>query len=240
MLFIGHVVTDTGLQVDPAKVRVVTEMPVHTDKAVVQRLLRLAQNLAKLLPHLSDITKPLQDLTQCDVDWVWDSAQQTAFEKLKEAVMKTPVLRYCILNEEVTLQYDAYQSGLGATLMQNGQPVAYMSRALTPVETRYVQIKKELLAIVFACGRFEAETDHKPLEPIFIKPLASAPQRLHCMLIRLQKYNLQVKYKKETEMMLGDTLSQAYLPEVNASEYKGAGGGSPGWTVSNQGAMAAT
>ena len=89
--------------------------------------------------------------------------------------------------------------------MQNGQPVAYASRALTPAETRYAQIEKELLAIVFACDRFDAyvygrhlvnvETDHKPLEPIFIKPLASAPQCLQRMLMRLQKYNLQVKYK---------------------------------------------
>lgn len=229
VLFIGHVASDKGLQVDPAKVRAVTEMPVPVDKAAVQRLLGLAQYLAKFLPHLSDITKPLRDLTQRDVDWVWDSTHQTAFEKLKEAVTKTPVLRYYNLNEEVTLQCDASQSGLGATLMQHGQSVAYASRALTPAETRYAQIEKELLAIVFACDRFDAyvygrhqvtvETDHKPLEPIFSKPLASAPQRLQRMLMRLQKYNLQVKYKKGKEMLLANTLSRAYLPEVNASQF---------------------
>ena len=68
----------------------------------------------------------------------------------------TPVLRYYNLQEEVTLQCDASQSGLGAALMQNGQPIAYASRALTPTETRYAQIEKELLAIVFACDRFDA------------------------------------------------------------------------------------
>ncbi|KAL9976432.1 hypothetical protein ACROYT_G013732 [Oculina patagonica] len=144
-------------------------------------------------------------------------------------VTRTPVLRYYNLKEEVTLQCDASQSGLGATLMQNGQPVAYASRALTPAETRYAQIEKELLAIVFACDRFDAyvygrdlvnvETDHKLLEPIFIKPLAAAPKRLQRMLLRLQKYNLQVKYKKGKEMLLADTLSRAYLPEVNATEF---------------------
>ena len=49
-------------------------------------------------------------------------------------------LRYYNLKEEVTLQCDASQSGLGAVLTQNGQPVAYASRALTPAETRYAQI----------------------------------------------------------------------------------------------------
>ena len=73
--------------------------------------------------------------------------------------------------------------------MQNGQPVVYASRALTAAETRYAQIEKELLAIVFACDRFDAyvygrdlvieETDHKPLEAIFMKSLASVLQRLN-------------------------------------------------------------
>ena len=113
--------------------------------------------------------------------------------------------------------------------MQNGQPVAYASRALTAAETRYAQIEKELLAIVFGCERFQVytygrelvniETDHKPLEPIFTKPLALAPKRLQRMLLRLQKYSLKVRYKKGKEMHLADTLSRAYLPEVNACNF---------------------
>ena len=65
-----------------------------------------------------------------------------------------PVTRTPVLNEEVTIQCDASLSGLGAALLQKGQPVAYASRALTPAETRYAQIEKELLAIVFACEIF--------------------------------------------------------------------------------------
>ena len=223
--FIGHVATDKGLRIDPAKVRAINEMPSPTDKAVVQRLLGLAQYLGKFLPHLSDITKPLRELTQNDVEWVWGDEQQTAMEALKKAVASTPVLRYYNLEEEVTLQCDASQSGLGAALMQNGQPVAYASRALSAAETRYAQIEKELLAIVFACEHFEpyvygrdmirVESDHKPLESIFLKPLNSAPKRLQRMLLRLQKYSLIVAYKKGKEMFLADTLSRAYIPEIN-------------------------
>ena len=221
VLFIKHVATDQGLKEDPAKVRAVVEMPPPTDKQSVQRLLGLAQYLAKFLPHLSEVTKPLRNLTQSKTLWVWEEAQQTAFKKLKEMVTCTPVLRYYNLKEEVTLQCDASQSGLGAALMQNGQPVAYASRALTPAETRYAQIEKELLAIDVACDRFDAyvfgrdlvnvETDHKPL--------AVTPQRLQRMLLLLQKYNLQVRYKKGKEMLLADKLSRAYLPEMIATEF---------------------
>lgn len=63
------------------------------------------------------------------------------------------------------------------------------------------------------------ETDHKPLEPIFTKPLATAPKRLQRMLLNLQRYSLNVKYKKGKDLYLADTLSRAYLPEVNACEF---------------------
>ena len=179
--FIGHVATADGLRVDPHKVRAVMEMPPPQDIPAVQRLLGLAQYLSKFLPHLSEITKPLRELTQKDTEWVWDQAQQRALDTLKKAVSSTPVLRYYNLNEDVTLQCDASQSGLGTVLLQNDQPVAYASRAMTQAETRYAQIEKELLAIVFACDHFDAyiygrdvvhiETDHQPLVSIALKPL---------------------------------------------------------------------
>ena len=62
------------------------------------------------------------------------------------------------------------------------------------------------------------ETDPKPLESIVLKSLNSAPKRLQRMLLRLQKYNLQVKYKKGKKMFLADTLSRAYLPEVHTCD----------------------
>lgn len=197
-------------------------MPAPTDKAG-------AQYLSKFLPRLSDITKPMREVTENNVQWTWGTAQEASLEALKKAVMSTPVLRYYNLQEEVTLQCDAFQFGLGAALLQNGQPVAYASRALTDTETCYAQIEKELLAIVFACERFEpyvygcdliqVESDHKPLEAIFCKPLHSATKPLQRMLLRLQKYSLRVTYKKGQDMFLADTLSRVFLPEVNSCEF---------------------
>ena len=152
-----------------------------------------------------------------------------ALAQLKNTDTRAPVLLYYSLKEEVTLQCNPSQSGLGAALFQNGSQVAYASRALTDAKTRYVQIEKELMAIVFACEIFDAyiygrevttvETDHKPLQAIIQKPLHAAPQLLQRMLLRLQKYHLNVKHKKGQDMHLSDTLSRALLSEVNTSEF---------------------
>ena len=154
--------------------KAIVDMPNPTDVPGVQRLLGLVQYLVKFPPHLSDITKLLRDLTRNNAEWMWESSQQNAIDTLKKAVASTPVLRYYNLADEVTIQCDAPQSAVGAALMQNGHPVDYASRALTPPETRYAKIEKEILAIVYADDRSEAyiygrdrvsiESDHTPLQ----------------------------------------------------------------------------
>ena len=105
--------------------------------------------------------------------------------------------------------------------MQNGQPVTYSSRALTASEKNYYQIEKELLARVFGVERNNQYvygrrivlwSDHKLLETICKKPLATAPKRLQRLLLRLQQYDVEIRYKPGSEMYLSDTLSRAYLP----------------------------
>lgn len=60
--------------------------------------------------------------------------------------------------------------------------------------------------------RIIVETDHRPLVPLFQKPLFSVPARLQRFMMRLQAYDLDVKYKPGKEMFIADTLSRAPLP----------------------------
>ena len=96
-----------------------------------------------------------------------------------------------------------------------------MSRTLTETERRYAKIEKEMLAIVFSLEKFhqytygrhvKIQSDHKPLESILLKPLACAPRRLKGMMLRLQKYDYEVRYERGENLHLADTLSRAYLP----------------------------
>ena len=127
--------------------------------------------------------------------------------------------KYYEREKDLVIQCDASEGGLRAALLQDGRPLAYASRALTAAERNYAQIEKELLAIVFSTERFHqytygrsviVESDHKPLESILAKPLVSAPKRLQRMILRLQRYDLDVRYKKGSELHLADTLSRHY------------------------------
>ena len=58
------------------------------------------------------------------------------------------------------------------------------------------------------------ETDHKPLQAIFRKPLYQTPPRLQRLLLTLQKYDLHVEYKQGKLMYLADHLSRNYIEET--------------------------
>ena len=123
--------------------------------------------------------------------------------------------------EKTEVICDASPVGLGAMLVQyeknNPKPriVAYNSKALTEVETRYSQIEREALAIQFACIKFRmyllghpgftVVTDHKPLVSIFNNPKKPGPFRVEKMRLKLQGYSFQVVYKK------GDSNPTDYL-----------------------------
>ena len=222
--YMGHFLTADGLKPDPEKVKAVLKMERPRNVKELQCFLGFVTYLSKFAPHLSDVSEPLRRLNTKDVVWMWQEQQEKAFKEVKQIVTVQPVLKYYSLSEEVTLQCDASEKGLGATILQQGQPIAFASRALSKTEQAYAQIEKECLAIVFGCERFKqyllgrdlvhVETDHKPLEAIFKKSLLTAPKRLQRMLLRLQRFNLDVRYKKGSQMYIADLLSRASLPEV--------------------------
>ena len=171
-----------------------------------------------------------------DVEWHWTHDQEEAFNRLKQLVKEAPLLKYFEPSQELTLQSDACDTGLGAVLTQNGQPIAFTSRALSDAETRYAQIEKELLAIVFGLEKFHqytygrpltVQSDHKPLGVTYKKPLHKALKRLQRLLLRLVVYDVTLDYRRGKRMELADTLSRAYLPYTDPIT-------SPNWSRSHK------
>ena len=112
---------------------------------------------------------------------------------------------------------------MGATLIQDGRPVVFASRAPTEAESRYANIEHEMLTVIYGCERFHhflfgqeviVESDHKPLESIHLKHLHSAPARLRRMLLRLQLYDIVIR-SPGPDVSVADALS--WLPSKVAA-----------------------
>ena len=91
----------------------------------------------------------------------------------------------------------------------------YVSRTLTPAEERYSNIERELLGVVFAMERphnyvfgepVRVQTDHKPLEMIWKKSIATASPRLQRLLLRLARYEIQVEFICGKDNSIADAL----------------------------------
>ena len=214
--FMGHQLTDKGVEPNPARVTGITEMPTPTDKAGVQRFLGMCQYMSKFCHNLSETVLPLRDLTREDSVFLWSASHEKAFNSAKNLIASTTALRYYDSNLPVTLQVDASD---GWRLLQEGKPVCFTSHTLNSTESNYTQIEKECLAILSCMdkwhyhlyGKYDVtvHSDHQPLETISKKPLIKAPRRLQRMMLKLQKYQFTVRYKKGRELFVADTLSRA-------------------------------
>ncbi len=217
VFFFGCYYDREGIHADPEKVEGIRALPAPETVKELQQFLGMVNYMSPFIPNLASRTEPLRALMRKDSEWQWTSSHQQAFDELKNAVATECTLTYFDTQKPTVIQVDASMKGLGAALLQDGKPIAFASKALTEAEQRYANIERELLAVVFGCTRFhtylygadfKVESDHKPLENIQHKSLASTPPRLQRMMLRLQPYDYTITYKPGSEMLLADAMSR--------------------------------
>ena len=202
--------------------KAIVAMPLPDDKRALLRFLNVVKYQGKFIPGESHITAPLRALLKEDAVWCWQPEHTAAVNQLKGILSSKPVLKFYDVKKPITLQSDASQHGLGACLLQEGQVVAYASRALVGPELHYAQLEKELLAVVFATNKFhqyiygkevDAQTDHKPLEVIMKKLIGNATARVQRMMLKLQRYTINLVYVPGKHLHVADALSHAYIDD---------------------------
>ncbi|KAL1250988.1 hypothetical protein QQF64_018784 [Cirrhinus molitorella] len=124
-------------------------MPEPQNIEGVKHFMRMVNYIEKFSPHLPTLTKPLRDLLRNDSTWVWDVQQKEAFAKVKEELSSPAILAQYSPSNETVVSADASSYGFGGVLMQKQKnsewrTVVYISRSLSPTETRYTQIEKNL------------------------------------------------------------------------------------------------
>jgi len=148
--FLGHVLSEEGISVDPAKLQEVRDWKVPTSVHEVRSFLSLAGYYRRFIPKFSKISKPMTHLLQKDEKFVWTPDCEEAFHKLRTLLTSAPVLAQPDIEKPFDVFCDASSIGLGCVLMQEGRVIAYASCQLRKHEVNYPTHDLELAAVVHA------------------------------------------------------------------------------------------
>ncbi|KAJ9524331.1 hypothetical protein QJQ45_008531 [Haematococcus lacustris] len=207
LAFLGHIVGSKGIAVDPAKVQVVKEWPTPRNLKDLQAFLGLANYFRRFIPNFSSLAAPLTNLTSKQVAAVYDwehfgGSELEAFDGLKEALCSAPVLALPDFSKPFVVCTDASLVGTGGVLMQDGRPVAYTSKKMSPAETRYATGEQELLGIIRAVREWRCYldgavdvtilTNHNPL--IYLQTQPNLSRRQVRWMEELSRYKYEIKY----------------------------------------------
>ena len=177
MHYLGHIISEHGVETDPQKIQCVKEWPIPTCTEEMQQFLGLATYYRKFVKNFAQIAAPLYCLTEKKKTWIWNEESEVAFDTLKKKLTSAPILAFPDFTEPFILDADASSCGLGAALAQTiggkEQVVAFASRTLTKAERRYCATRREMLALVWAIRHFRpylygtmftVRTDHNSLK----------------------------------------------------------------------------
>ena len=234
VLYLGHVLSDEGVQMDPNKITKMKDFPRPHSQKSLRQFLGLVGFYRRYIDGYSHITNPLNKLLKKDTKFEWDDDCEAAFQNLKNALTKAPILKYPNLEKQFTLATDASRQAISYILMQYDNnnklcPVGYGGRSLSKQEKNYTVTEIEMLAVLegikhfhtfLANRRFIVQTDHCSLK--YIKSLRLATGRLSRWALFLMGYNFDVVYKKGKDNQVADAFSRReYTPtteEVPADE----------------------
>ncbi|KAJ3686583.1 hypothetical protein LUZ61_015747 [Rhynchospora tenuis] len=212
--YLGHIISDQGVATDPNKIATMLQWPVPKTIKALSGFLGLTGYYRKFIRDYGSIAKPLTELTKKNA-FLWNSQAQTAFECLKTAMTQAPVLALPDYTKPFTIETDASGMGIGAVLMQESKPLAFLSKSLSQQNQGLSTYEKKLLALLTAVKKwrhyllgqpFVIKTDQISLKHLLEQKISTALQNKGlCTLLGL---NYTIEYKKGKENKVADTLSR--------------------------------
>jgi hypothetical protein len=173
---LGHVISNEGIIVDPAKVKDIMEWPTPTSVPEVLSFMGLAGYYRWFIEGFLNIENPITELQKKNKNFIWTEKCAKAFWRLKELLTTTPILKVPDMDADFLVCTDASKEGLGGVLMQDGRVITYIARKLRRHEENYMTHDLELFSIIstlkvwrhYLVGRkFELNTNHCGLQHIF-------------------------------------------------------------------------
>jgi hypothetical protein len=147
--YLGHIISAQGVFTDPVKIQAMLAWPTPLNVTQLRGFLGLTGYYRRFIQGYGLICKPLFEALKKN-GFIWEDRQQQAFLQLKQIMTQAPVLALPNYREPFVLEADACGYGIGAVLMQNSKPIAFMSQAIGPKAAALSTYDKEALAIIEA------------------------------------------------------------------------------------------
>ena len=238
--YVGHVVSEDGVEPDPDKISKAVDWPRPTSPEQVRQFLGFIGYYQKFIKDFSKIARPLTDLMPApkktkktkqkdqSTGWRWGDEEEEAFQHLKSQLSQPPILGYPDFSKPFELHTDACSKGLGAVLYQTQdgkqRVIGYASRGLDKSERNYAAHKLEFLALKWAVTekfadylhghRFTVLTDNNPLTYVLTSAkLDATGQR---WVAALASFDFNILYRPGRNNSDADGLSR--LPGINNEE----------------------
>jgi len=152
--YLGHIISSEGVATDPQKTTAIFHWPTPTNVTEVRAFLGLTGYYRKFVKRYGIIAKPLTNLLR-HKNFQWTEQAQEAFDALKVAMTSTPVLTLPNFNTPFIVETDARGEGIGAVLMQEGKPVAFLSKALGDKHRNLSIYEKEFRALIMSVEKWK-------------------------------------------------------------------------------------
>lgn len=221
--FLGLMVTEKGIKMDPERVQAIKEYARPRDLKKLSKFLGFVSWYAKFVRDLSEISHPLNNLKKAGVKYKWSVECEIAFNKIKDIISEDTLLHFPNFNYPFYIQTDASDYGIGAFIFQiinsERRIIAFASKTLTKTERYYCTSKKEALAAIWACEKWQHYvdytkffliSDHSALKYLFSK---SPPTGQNARwVLRLQNFDFEFLHKPGKDNIVPDVLSREPLP----------------------------
>ena len=218
--FLGYLVSDEGIKMDPKKVEAVTNWPAPQSIHDIQVFLGFANFYRRFIRSYSKVAAPLTKLLRKEKKFEWGDEESHAFTTLKQAFTSAPILQHYQPGHPIVLETDASDYAIAGVLSHpidnKLHPVAFYSRKLQPPELNYEIYDKEMLAIVEAFKHWRAYlegiknitvyTDHKNLEYFTTSKVLNRRQARWAEL--LANFDFKIMYRPGDKMGKPDALTR--------------------------------
>ncbi|KAF8088547.1 hypothetical protein N665_0537s0002 [Sinapis alba] len=221
--FLGHIVSDQGVSVDPEKIKAKV-WPRPKNATEVRSFLGLTGYYRKFVKGVASLAQTMTQQTGKDVKFVWCEECEKCFSALKDMLTGAPILVLPEADQPYVVYTDASITALGCVLTQHGKVIAYASRQLRKYEGNYPTHDLEMAAVVFALkiwqsylygAKVQILTDHKSLKYIFNHPELNLRQRRWMEFVA--DYDLEIAYHPGKANLVADALSRRRA-EVSAEK----------------------